>query len=114
MSFIPFPTRLVGESIGEDQPERIAATIYGCTLQVASVLVFALWQYAVRERLVRPDAADEELQAFTQRLKPGLAGYVVLIRLGLFLPIVAVVGYLGIALYLLAPFALIRRHLPLP
>jgi len=33
---------------------------------------------------VRPDAADEEIQLLTQRLTPGLAGYLVLIIAGLF------------------------------
>ena len=33
---------------------------------------------------MRPDAADEEIQLLTQRLTPGLAGYLVLIIAGLF------------------------------
>ena len=39
-----------------------------------------------------------------------VAGYVVLIGVGLFFPIVAVLGYLAIALFLLVPFGLVRRH----
>ena len=35
---------------------------------------------------------------------PGLASYLVLIISGLFLPILAVIGYLGIALYYIIPF----------
>ena len=53
---------------------------------------------------MRPDAADEEIQLLTQRLTPGLAGYLVLIISGLFLPVLAVIGYLGIALYYIIPF----------
>jgi len=63
-----------------------------------------LWRYAVRAHLVRPDAADAEIQLLTQRLTPGLAAYLVLITTGLFLPVVAVVGYLAIALYYIIPF----------
>jgi hypothetical protein len=62
-----------------------------------------LWRYAVRAHLVRPDAADEEIQLLTERLTPGLAGYLVLIISGLFLPILAVIGYLAIALYYIIP-----------
>ena len=29
--FLPFPTRLLGEYIVRDEPERIAVTIYGIT-----------------------------------------------------------------------------------
>ena len=32
VSFLPFPTRLLGEHIGADEPERVAVTIYGLNL----------------------------------------------------------------------------------
>jgi uncharacterized membrane protein len=104
VSFLPFPTRLFADYIGQDSAERVAVTIYGANLLLASTLLLVLWRYAVRERLVRPDAADEEIQLLTQRLTPGLASYLVLIVAGLFYPIVAVVGYLAIALYYITPF----------
>ena len=53
---------------------------------------------------MRPDAADEEIALLTERLSPGLAGYGVLIVSGLFVPVVAVIGYLGVALYYIVPF----------
>jgi hypothetical protein len=53
---------------------------------------------------VRPDAADEEIQLLTERLTPGLAAYLVLIISGLFVPVLAVIGYLAIALYYIIPF----------
>lgn len=68
-----------------------------------------LWRYAVRARLVRPDAVDEEIQTLTARLTPGLGDYMVLIVVGLFLPIVAIVGYLAIAVVRIVPFGL-RKH----
>jgi uncharacterized membrane protein len=110
ISFLPFPTRLLAEYIGENRPERVAATIYGLTLLLAALLLSVLWRYGLRERLVRPDAADEEVQTLTKRLTPSLAGYVVLIGVGLFFPIVAVLGYLAISLFLLVPFGLTRHH----
>ena len=67
-----------------------------------------LWRHALRRSLIRPDADDEEVRVLTQRLNPGLAGYVVLIVVGLFLPLVAVFGYLAIALILLLPLRLFR------
>jgi uncharacterized membrane protein len=114
VSFLPFPTRLLAEYIRENRPERVAATIYGITLLLASTMVSVLWRYAVRRRLVHPDSADVELQMITKRLTPGLAGYVALIIVGLFLPLVAVFGYLAIALNILTPFGLIRRRQPRP
>ena len=86
----------------------------------AAALLLALWRYALRNRLVRPDAADEEVQFLTKRLRPGLAGYPVLIIAGLFIPVAAAIGYLAVALYYIIPFRgagsipFRRRRLPQP
>lgn len=110
VSFLPFPTKLLAEYIKEDEAERVAATVYGLNLLLASLLVAVLWRYAVAERLVRPDADDEEIQVLTRRLTPGLAGYAVLIGVGLFAPIVAVIGYLAIAVFFIVPIRQLRRR----
>jgi uncharacterized membrane protein len=104
VSFLPFPTRLVAEFIHRDKAERVAVTFYGIVLLLSSVLLQVLWRYAVRAHLVRPDTADEEVELLTERLTPGLGAYVVLIVSGLFFPVVAVIGFLGIALYYIIPF----------
>ena len=104
IAFLPFPTRLFADYIGKNQPERVASTIYGISLLLSSTLLWVLWRYALHARLVRPDAADEDIQFLTQRLTPGLGGYVILIVAGLFVPVIAVAGYLAIALYYVIPF----------
>ena len=104
VAFLPFPTRLFADYIRQDGPERVAVTVYGISLLLSSTLLWVLWRYAVHARLVRPDAADEEVALLTQRLTPGLAGYLVLIVAGLFVPVVAVAGYLAIALFYIVPF----------
>ena len=116
VSFVPLPTRLFADYIGRTKPERVAVTIYGASLLLALTLLLVLWRYAVRARLVRPDARDEEIQLLTKRLMPGLAAYVALIVVGLFFPVVAVGGYLAIALYYIIPLkrgtiaAILRRR----
>ena len=104
VSFLPFPTRLVAEFIHQDTAERVAVTFYGIILLLSSMLLQVLWRYAVRAHLVRPDTADEEIELLTERLTPGLGAYLVLIVSGLFVPIIAVIGFLGIALYYIIPF----------
>jgi hypothetical protein len=64
----------------------------------------------VREQLVRPDADDEDMERLNARFTPGLAGYVVMIGLGLFLPLIATLGYLALSLFLLVPRGLRRRQ----
>ena len=116
VAFLPFPTRLFADYIGHSRPESIAAAIYGASLLVSSTVLWVLWRYAVHAGLIREDAADEEVNLLTQRLTPGLGGYVILIVAGFYAPTVAVVGYLAIALYYVIPFrrfgrpGLFRRH----
>ncbi len=110
VSFLPYPTRLLSEFVNTDRAERVAVTFYGLTLLVAGVLLAALWRYARYARPVRPDANDEEMSLLTHRLTPGLAGYALLIVLGLFVPVAAVIGYLVVALYFLLPVHVRRRR----
>lgn len=103
VSFLTFPTSLVGEAIATEGAERIAATAFGVNLLLVGAVTALLWRHARRRRLVRPDITDEEVEVLTERLRPSLGGYVLLIVVGWFLPLVAVVGYLVIALVLLLP-----------
>jgi uncharacterized membrane protein len=120
VAFLPFPTRLVAEHLHERVAERVAVTVYGVNLMLASVLVAVMWRYAVREQLVRPDATDEEVAmvnkrllpriAGYERLLPSIAGYIVALIVGLFAPVVAVLGYLALALYIILPAGVIRHR----
>jgi uncharacterized membrane protein len=109
ISFLPFPTRLLAEYVGEAEAARVAAVVYGGNLLLASALMSLLWRYAVRQQLVRVDLSERKVKGVTRALRPGMAGYVVLIVLGLFVPVAAVVGYLVIALYILVPVSALRR-----
>ncbi|MDT2008079.1 hypothetical protein FXW78_34190 [Rhodococcus opacus] len=110
VAFLPFPTRLLAEFIGESNAERVATTVFGINLLLTAVLVWVLWRYAVHARLVRPDVMDEDLKMLNTRLTPSVGAYVVMIVLGLFLPVVAVFGYLAIAVFILVPFAATRHR----
>jgi uncharacterized membrane protein len=101
VSFLPFPTRLLAEYAGDRNPERVAATVYGINLLLTMIMVSVTWRYAVSVQLVRPDLADQDVKTLTKRLTPTLGVYVAVILLGLFLPTVAVLGYLVLALFIL-------------
>ncbi|MDT2009413.1 hypothetical protein FXW78_46340 [Rhodococcus opacus] len=110
VAFLPFPTRLLAEFIGASNAERVATTVFGINLLLTAVLVWVLWRYAVHARLVRPgpDMTDEDLKTLNSRLAPSVGAYVVMIVLGLFVPVVAVFGYLAIAVFILVPFRATR------
>jgi uncharacterized membrane protein len=104
VALLPFPTRLMAENVDHEDAGRVASTIYGVTLLVAVLVLSAVWRYASRAQLIRDDATASEVDRLSRKLTPGLAGYFVMIGLGILLPVVAVLGYLVIALYLLVPF----------
>jgi hypothetical protein len=74
------------------------------------IMVSVTWRYAVSVQLVRPDLADQDVKTLTKRLTPTLGVYVAMILLGLFLPTVAVLGYLALALFILIPLSAIRHR----
>ena len=50
------------------------------------------------------------MKTITKKLRPALAAYLVLILLGLFLPLAAVLGYLITDVYKIVPFGARRRR----
>ena len=110
VSFLPFPTRLVADYIGEVNAEHVAVTVLGINLLLTLILVSVVWRYAVQAQLVRPDLADEDVRTLTKRLTPTLGVYVVMIIVGLFLPVLAVLGYLVLALIILIPFSALQHR----
>ena len=110
VTFLPFPTGLVGEALREPSSERVFVTMYGLTLLAIRLMGFALDEYADREHLYAPTADDEE-QRERKQLLPVVAAYVIAILIGIAFPVLAVCVYLGIAVYLVVPFREVRRLL---
>lgn len=105
VSFLPFPTRLLAETMNDTEDARVAAPFYGAFLLVLGVLLAAMWRYGVGAGLVRSDTADEDIAALTQRLSPAVLLYLVAIVIGLLLPRLAPLLYISIAIFVLVPIA---------
>lgn len=105
---LPFPTRLLAESVADDTGGRVASTFYGLTLLAVVSLLWVLWQYARREGLVQVGNTGDELSVLTRRPTPGLAFYGAMILLCLVRPVLAVLGYLALAAFYLAPIHQLR------
>ena len=111
VSFLPFPTRLVADALEKNTSwQRVAAVVYGLTLLAIRLLFAGLGGYARRERLRRPGADDPDLQDAHKKFRIAVGGYVVTICLGLVVPIVAIVLYFAIAIFLLVPFGAVGRE----
>jgi uncharacterized membrane protein len=100
VSFLPFPTRLVAESLKHtESSERAAVIFYGAALLVISILFSALWRAVARDRqLLRPEVSDEEVAAIGRAASPDIPFYLVVIVLAILAPRIAAFGYLAVAL----------------
>jgi TMEM175 potassium channel family protein len=98
VSFLPLPTKLLAEAIHETDAERAAVIFYGATLLVISLLLSALWGVITRDRLLKPEVSEQEINAILAATTPSLGFYVGVIVLAIFAPKVAAFGYLVIAI----------------
>ncbi len=99
VAFLPFPTKLMAETIHARGAARAAAIFYGVSLLAISLLVRLMWASAVRDRRVlTPDMSEKEISAIAVSTTPNIGFYVGVIVLAVFLPRVAVFGYLVIAI----------------
>jgi uncharacterized membrane protein len=110
VSFLPFPTRLVADALDKNTNwQRVAAAVYGLTLLAIRLLFAGLGGYARRAHLGRPGADDPDLLDAHKKFRIAVGGYVVTIGLGLVVPIVAIVLYFAIAIFLIVPFGAVGR-----
>ena len=109
--FLPFPTRLIADSLHRTNAERVAVTLYGLTLLTIRLLGAGLDAYARREHLNTPHSDGEDSQNVPRKLLPIVIGYVIAILIGIGLPLLAVALYFSIAVYLVVPFREVRQLL---
>jgi uncharacterized membrane protein len=109
VSLLPFTTRLLAEYFDVPDAERVAVTIYGLNLLLASLVLSAMWQWARHAGLVNSVSRDEEVRYLTRRLAPGVGGYAAILLVGIFQPTIAVIGYLLIALFFMIPLGAFRE-----
>lgn len=87
--------------------------MYGLTLLVIRVMLFALDAYARREHLYSTEGADEDLSSDRKNACPPCR-VAIAILIGLAVPLLAMGLYFAIAVYVVVPFRDIRRLLRRP
>ena len=109
ISFLPFPTKLVGDYL-RDAGEQAAALTYAGTLVVMAILHQAWWQYARRNRrLIADETPDSALRAVDRAYWPGVPMYAAVFVLAFFSPLGAVLLTFAIAAFYLPSAALFDR-----
>jgi TMEM175 potassium channel family protein len=113
VAFIPFPTRLVAEHIGELHPPddaRAATVTYGLTLTLTAVMFNILWFYAARgERLLRDDADPRVVRGISRTFVFGPWTYLAITIVALVSPALGAVGFALFALFWVVESSLFGR-----
>ena len=109
VAFLPFPTRLIADTLHDVGEERVFVTMYGLTLLAIRLLSYGLDTYARDEHLYAPVDPDDELQEQRQTMVPVLIVYVAAILLGLAAPKLGVALYFALAVFLVVPLREVRR-----
>ena len=110
-SFLPFPTKLVGQFVDDRDAERIAVVFYGLSLLALDLALTAFIRYAAEQRHLIKDHITEETIDSALLHQPSYAFYGGACAVGLLLPTVGVALFLIIALYLGVPGRTVRRVL---
>ena len=98
VSFLPFPTKLLAQTIDAPSEETAAVIFYGFVLLAISITTSLLWRYIASNRdLLEPGVSDEEIKGIANLTSPSIGFYAAVIVLALFAPQVAAVGFLLIA-----------------
>ena len=114
VSFLPFPTRLMAESLRIKGSEREAVIFYGGCLMISSLLLYTMWRViATRPQLLQPDVPDTEIRGIQRATTPNLGLYGLSILIAFVAPRAAAFGYLVVAITSIVPIGRTDRLAPL-
>jgi uncharacterized membrane protein len=104
VAFLPFPTRLVADSLRHGiGNERAAVIFYGASLLVIAIVFSTLWRNATSDRqLLKPEVSDAEVRAIGEATTPNIGFYAAVMVVAILVPRVAAFGYLVIAIVAVA------------
>jgi uncharacterized membrane protein len=104
VAFVPFPTAVLAEYIGEGEYKREAVLTYGSTFVVISVCFDAFWLYASRGmRLIDEHVSEARVTSRTRRYLPGPLMYAAGLPLAFLSPWIPLGIYAGLAVFWLLP-----------
>jgi len=110
-SFLPFPTKLAAQYLGETGPERVAAVFYGLTLLALSLSLTAFVRYAADHPHLVSDRINAEQIEQAVTYAPNFAGYAIGIGISLAFPTTGVLIYLVSAIIRGLPAPTLHRLL---
>jgi uncharacterized membrane protein len=110
-SFLPFPTKLAAEYVGEEAPARVAAVFYGVVLLALALALTAFVRYAAENRRLVADHVEADAVEAALVHQPSFLFYGVGIGVSLVAPTLGIAFYLVTSLYIGIPGRTIHRLL---
>jgi uncharacterized membrane protein len=123
VSFLPFTTAIAATHLFASNltlheltiastGERVAVVLFGLNLTLAALMLYLMLRHAGRTPDVAAnDLAEEELQAFATQRRSAVLLQASATVIGVFLPLLAVVFYLALAIfYVVDPVRLVRAR----
>jgi uncharacterized membrane protein len=123
VSFLPFTTAIAATHLFASNlslhdltvassAERVAVVVFGLNLTLAALMLYLMLRHAGRAPdVAADDLAEEELQAFAQQRRSAVLLQASATIVGVFLPLLATVFYLVLAIfYLIDPIRLVRSR----
>ena len=106
IAFLPFPTRVLAGHLHHDA--TTATVFYGLANVAMAVTYSALWFYAVRDRrLLADDADDREVRGISRAFRPGIPIYSIATASGFLSSWLALGLFGGLALFYLLESSLL-------
>ncbi|TMD39269.1 MAG: DUF1211 domain-containing protein [Chloroflexi bacterium] len=110
IAFIPFPTRLLALNLQSEGAEAAAVT-YGIVLTCTAVLFNVLWRYAVHNRrLIRDDAEQKVVDGIGRSYVFGPLLYLAATLVALVSPIASACVYVAIGLFYVLESSIFGRR----
>ncbi len=106
VSFVPFPTKLVGENLrgASFNDQRTAVLLYSATLIAISIVYPLLWWALTRDRqLLRPEVTPAMIKAGMRRNALGLPSYTIVFVVAIWAPTASLLLSGLLALFYLLP-----------
>ena len=104
VAFLPFPTAVLARAFGSGIDEPLATAFYGATLAALGLFVALTWSYAAkRHQLLDDRISPEKARRLHRRYLVGPIFYALAAAIGLVVPWVAVLMFIGLNVYFLWP-----------
>jgi len=107
ISFLPFPTKVLGEAVGEGSGDdrRTAVVFYSLVMVFIAAMFISIWLWASRRnRLIDPRTPAAVVQARTRRFVPGVPIYLTTAIVSFFFPYIGLVILGALAVFFLLPY----------